>query len=77
MTLIHYDNKSFFNISKNLEFHERSKHIETKYCFIREMLQKGEVKLQHISIDDKNEDILTKPLCRLTLVYFRDKLDMM
>jgi hypothetical protein len=41
------------------------------------MMQKGAVKLQHISTDEKIEDILTKPLSRVKFVYFRDKLGVM
>jgi hypothetical protein len=42
-------------------FHERSKHIEIKYYFIRDKVQEGEVKLEYIPIDEQRADILTKP----------------
>jgi hypothetical protein len=45
--------------------------------FIRDMVQKGVVKLQHISTDEQIANILTKPLSRAKFVYFRDKLGMM
>jgi arsenate reductase-like glutaredoxin family protein len=37
-------------------------------------VQKGEVKLQYISIDEQITDILMKPLSKGKFVYFRDKL---
>jgi hypothetical protein len=37
-------------------FHERSKHIEIKYYFIRDKVQEGEVKLQYIPTDEKTTD---------------------
>jgi hypothetical protein len=41
------------------------------------MVQKGAVKLQYISTDEKIVDILTKPLSKTKFVYFRDKLGVM
>jgi hypothetical protein len=55
-------------------FHERSKHIEIKYYFIRDKVQEGEVNLQYIPIDEQTIDILTKPLSRIKFSYFRDKM---
>jgi hypothetical protein len=39
-------------------------HIEIKYHFIRDMVQKGAVKLQYISRDKKIVKILTKSLSK-------------
>jgi hypothetical protein len=33
-TLIHCDNQSCLNLSENLVFHDKSKHIEIKYHYI-------------------------------------------
>jgi hypothetical protein len=38
-------------------FHDRSKHIEIKYHFIQDYVQRGDVKLQYISIDEQVVDI--------------------
>jgi hypothetical protein len=76
-TLIHCDNQSCVKLSNNPVFHDRSKHIEIKYHFIQDMVQKGAVKLQYISTDEQIADILTKPLSREKFVYFRDKLGVM
>ena len=40
-TVIKCDNHSCTNLSKNHVFHDKSKHIEMKYHFIRDMVQKG------------------------------------
>jgi hypothetical protein len=55
-------------------FHERSKHNEIKYNFIRDKVQEGEVKLQYIPTDEQKAGILTKPLSRIKFAYLRDKL---
>jgi hypothetical protein len=42
-TIIHCDNQSCVNLSENLVFHDKSKHIEIKYHYIRDMMQRKEV----------------------------------
>jgi hypothetical protein len=39
-TTIHCDNQSCVKLSKNLVFHDKSKHIEIKYHYIRDMVQR-------------------------------------
>ena len=58
-------------------FHERSKHIEIKYYFVRDKFQEGEVKLKYIPIDEKTIDILTKPLSRIKFAYFQENMGIM
>jgi hypothetical protein len=59
------DNKSALTLAKNLVFHEKSKHIQIKYHFIRSCLKEGSVKASHISTEDQLADILTKSLGRV------------
>ena len=33
-------------------FHDESKHIEIKYQYIRDMVEKGAIKLQYIATDE-------------------------
>jgi hypothetical protein len=58
----------------NHVFHDRSKHIEIRYHFIHDMVQRGALKLQYISTDEQVVDVLTKPLSRVKFEHFRDKL---
>jgi hypothetical protein len=39
-TIIHCDNQSCVKFSENLVFHNKSKHIEIKYHYIRDMVQR-------------------------------------
>jgi hypothetical protein len=68
------DNQSCIKMTENLVFHDKSKHIEIWYHYIRDMVQRGVVKLQYVSTDEQVEDVLTKPLSRVKFEYFRDKL---
>ena len=47
-----------------------------KYHFIRDLVQRGTLKLQYFRTDEQIIDILTKPLTTSKFVYFRDKLGM-
>ena len=42
-TIIHCDNQSCVKLSENHVFHDRSKHIEIKYHYIRDMVQRKAV----------------------------------
>ena len=42
--------------------HDKSKHIEIKYHFIWDMVQKGDVKLKYVPTEEQVADVLTKPL---------------
>jgi hypothetical protein len=44
-TVIYCYNQSCMRLSEHPMFHDRSKHIEIKYYFIRAKVQEGEVKL--------------------------------
>ena len=73
-TVIYCDNQSCIKLSENPVFHDRSKHIEIRYHFIRDYVQKGAIKLQYISTDEQVADILTKALVKGKFIFFRDKL---
>ncbi|WVZ16028.1 hypothetical protein V8G54_013594 [Vigna mungo] len=56
------ENKSAISMSRNLVFHGRSKHIETKYHFLRDQVNKGRLELIHCCTEDQVADVFTKPL---------------
>ena len=61
-------------MSENPTFHDKSKHIEIKYHYIKDMVQRGAVKLQYVVIDEQIDDVLTKPLARVKFQYFKENL---
>ena len=61
-------------MTKNLVFHDWSKHIGIKYHYIRDMVEKGAVKLQFVATEEQTADIFTNPLARTKLEHFRDNL---
>ena len=63
-TIIHCDNHSCIKLSEKSVFHNRSKHNEMKYHFIRNLVQRGTLKFLYIHTDEQIADILTKPLTK-------------
>ena len=61
-------------VVKNPVFHDKSKHIKIKYHYIRDMVQRGVVKLQYVVTEEQIADVLTKPLEKVKFEYFREKL---
>ena len=59
---IYCDNTSAINISKNPVQHSRTKHIEIRHHFIRELVENGTLTLKFIHTDDQNANLFTKPL---------------
>jgi hypothetical protein len=56
------DNQSAIQISKNPVFHQRTKHIDIRYHFIREKIQEMKIKLYYLPTELMIADLLTKPL---------------
>ena len=50
--------------AKEPKYHRKSKHIEIKHHFIRDMVARGEVVMKHISTRSMVVEPLTKPIAR-------------
>lgn len=61
-TTIFCDNTSTIKLSKNPVMHGRSKHIDVRFHFLRELAKDGVIELVYCSTRDQVSDILTKPL---------------
>ncbi|KAL0448574.1 UNVERIFIED_CONTAM: Retrovirus-related Pol polyprotein from transposon RE1 [Sesamum latifolium] len=65
-TKIMKDNKSAIALAKNRMFHERSKHIDAKFHFIRDCIATKEIEVEYIKTLDQVADIFTKASRRQT-----------
>jgi hypothetical protein len=61
-TPIFRDNTSTIALSKNHVFHKKRKHIDTRFHFIRELVNNGDIALQFCCSRDQIAYIFTKPL---------------
>ncbi|GJX11660.1 retrovirus-related pol polyprotein from transposon TNT 1-94 [Tanacetum coccineum] len=71
------DNKGAIDLSKNPVQHSRTKHIEIRHHFLRDIVQKGHISIEKVLYVDNIADILTKPLKRESFNYLRLSLGMM
>ncbi|GFX52557.1 retrovirus-related Pol polyprotein from transposon TNT 1-94 [Trichonephila clavipes] len=58
------DNQSAIRLVKNPEFHNRTKHIDIRYKFIREQYENKQLNVKNCSSEVQAADILTKPLTK-------------
>ena len=64
--IIHCDNTSAINISKNPVEHSRTKHIDIRHHFIRDLVENKIIRLEHVGTDRQLADIMTKALDAIT-----------
>lgn len=58
------DSQSAIHLAKNQVFHARTKHIDVRYHFVREILEEEEILLQKIHTTENPTDMLTKVVTR-------------
>ena len=73
-TTIYCDNNSTIKLSRNPVLHGRSKHIDVRFHFLRELTKNGIVEMVHCRTQEQISDIFTKPLKVDTFVGLREKL---
>ena len=60
MGILHSNSQSAIFLAKNSDFHSKSKHIQTKYHFIRYLVEDKLVILEKIYGSKNSTDMLTK-----------------
>lgn len=63
-TTILCDNTSVIQLSRNLVFYGKCKHIDLRFQFLREMVNNRVIKLKQCGTQEQTAYILTKPLKR-------------
>ncbi|CAI7756040.1 unnamed protein product [Closterium sp. NIES-54] len=58
------DNESTIHLTNGPVFHARTKHIEVRHYFLREMVQRKQPKAEHIASDCNLDNLFTKSLVR-------------
>ena len=65
------DNKSTIFLTKNPALHSRTKHIDLRFHYIRDLVSNGEVLIDHCKTEVQLADILTKALPKEKFTYLR------
>jgi len=63
-TPLFIDNSSAIKLAKNPKFHDRTKHINTKYHLIRHHVEAKTIHLRHCSKNEQIVDIFIKAVGR-------------
>jgi hypothetical protein len=66
------DNQGAIALVKNAVYHQRSKHIDIKFHFIRDEYCKGNIDIMYLPTEDMIADIFTKPVSKFKLVKFKN-----
>src|SRR5271168_3179397 len=60
--LLYSDSTSALSLTDESAPYQRSKHIDTWYHFIRDILEKGEIQVDYVPSEENPADVLTKAL---------------
>ncbi|XP_042027066.1 secreted RxLR effector protein 161-like [Salvia splendens] len=63
------DSQSAIQLCENPVFHDRTKHIDVRFHYIRDIVEKGEVFLHKVHTDKNPADMGTKPLPTEKLIF--------
>ena len=74
---LYCDNQGAIQLSANNVHHKRTKHIDLRHHFIRQMVSEELVKITYVETDNMLADIFTKSLCSEKFVKFRSALGLM
>ena len=68
------DNQSAITLSKNPVHHNRTKHIDTRYHFVRQCVEEKKIEVEFIRSEDQLADIFTKALGKGKFLEMRDRI---
>ncbi|CAA0836819.1 Unknown protein [Striga hermonthica] len=57
---IHCDSQSALDLSKNVMYHSRTRHIDVRYHWLRQAVEEQQFKLEKIHTDENPADMMTK-----------------
>lgn len=68
------DNEGAKSLAENNGYSPRTKHVDVKYHFIRELIEQNAIILEHIGTKENVADIFTKPLGRVLHNRMKDRI---
>ena len=71
---IYEDNQSAISISKNSQFHGRTKHVDIKFHFVRDLVENNVIEIIYCPTNEMLADPFTKAVCRDKFVHFRNSI---
>ena len=74
-TTLFCDNQAAEKLVENPVYHQRTKHIDVKFHYTRDLVKKGEIEVVHVCSALQRADMFTKPLTRLKFEHNRKLLN--
>ena len=71
-TTVLCDNSSTIKLSKNPVMHGRSKHIDVRFHFLRDLTRNGVVELKHCVTQEQIVDIITNCVSQWVCVWYHE-----
>ena len=68
------DNQSVITLSKNPIHHNRTKHIDTRYHFVRQCVEDKKIEIDFNQSEDQLANIFTKALRKVKFLEMRDRI---
>ncbi|KAJ8886633.1 hypothetical protein PR048_012845 [Dryococelus australis] len=69
------DNQSAIDMAESFENSRRSRYIDIKFHYFKDLVYKKRIKINYVSSENITADIMTKALCQLKFEHFRNKLN--
>lgn len=64
-TKLFSDSQSAIALTQNPIFHSGTKHVELKFHYIRQLVERGDVQLYYVSMEENPADVLMKALSKV------------
>ena len=61
-TMVYCDSQSVIHLTKNQMYHKRTKHIDVRYHFIREIISKGTIVVKKIGTSENPANTMMKSI---------------
>ena len=69
---VHYDSMNVIYLAKNQVYHARTKHIDVKYHFVRDVLKDEDIEVKKIHTKDNPADMLTKVVLGVKFSHYKN-----
>ena len=70
---LYCDNQGAMDLAYNPEHHQKTKHIDRRHLYVRELVERGLLEVPYVKTAENLADFSTKPLAVKTFRAMRDK----
>ena len=71
---LYCDNQGAIDLAYNPEHHQKTKHIDRRHFYVRELVERGQLEVPYVKTAENLADFFTKPLAVKTFRAMRDRI---